>query len=83
MCPDIVAVEKDEEEKLEAPSSVSHLLDRIGGAGCFALLCGFVFKGGTWASAMPFVMLSIFIQAGKQKSRVRREVLWRLKNKAR
>eukprot|EP00957_Ditylum_brightwellii_P089703 6831833-Ditylum_brightwellii.AAC.1 len=40
MCPDIVVVGKDEEKKLEASLSVSLLLDRIGGSGCFALLCG-------------------------------------------
>eukprot|EP00957_Ditylum_brightwellii_P167732 12769144-Ditylum_brightwellii.AAC.1 len=31
--PNIVAAKKDEEEKLEAPPSVSLLLDKIGGAG--------------------------------------------------
>jgi len=76
-------VEKDKEGKLEAPPSVSLLLDRIGGAGCVTLACGFVFKGrgGAWASAMPFAPLPIFIQAVKQRSEVRREELSRCKKK--
>eukprot|EP00957_Ditylum_brightwellii_P054609 4137657-Ditylum_brightwellii.AAC.1 len=51
MCPDVVVVvKKDGEGKLEAPSSVSLLHSKIGGAGCFALSYGFVSKGEFWVS---------------------------------
>eukprot|EP00957_Ditylum_brightwellii_P017945 1351945-Ditylum_brightwellii.AAC.1 len=75
--PDIDVVKEGKEGKLEAPPSISLMLWSLvvkWGSCILLLFISFAFEWEAQASAIPFST-----QAAKQRSRVKRGELWRLK----